>query len=968
MKYIGFDAESWLIARGRIAPRLVCFSWCDGATKWVEEADKAILTLEKYLRDPDVVLVSHNLQFDTTVACAYAPPLTRLIFEKYRAGLFRCTKIRQILIDIALGEFQFKYEDDGSITPQRYDLDSLCGRYGLPRLDKSGDSHRLRYWELDGIPAEQYPAAAYDYAADDAEAHLNLFLRQRGGQYIVNELDQCRQAFALQLTSCRGLRTDKAKVDEIERQLTIEAVALKEKMAGYGIFREDGTKDTTVLKNMVAQAFERIGLPVPTTDKGNIKTDADTLKLSGDDTLIALGDGQGPLKLLNTFVPTIKAAVDVPLIPGYEVMIVTGRTSSKNPIKQKKGEPKMGCNIQQLPRDRRDEKGNIILGIRNCFIPRKGFDFVSCDYSIAELRTLAEVHYQSYGTSALRQWFLDDIDPHLVMAADLLGKSLEWITENQKNPEHKKEIKDARTFAKCFHPDTEILTPEGWKKIDHLTLGDKVAAVYPDTNGSVLVWEKPTQLTDRFSEELVHLKNEGINLRVTPDHRMLAFQKNQAEGSTEIIFEDCSPEELNKKRGWLNAAVSESETLEVDERTLRLAVATQADGSFSGNRIRFGFTRERKIKRMNELFGFAYTIHKNGKNPDVTHYSIPPEPTAQVKALLDEKKFPWWWLKLSRRCREIVLEEARFWDSSTSQRGVAYSFVSVVRQNVEVLQALAAMTGLKTRLVIESRGKYPDAFKLTVRTKGDSRGGNVTSSRQKYNDRVVCLSVPSSYVLVRDGGVPVVTGQCGNFGVPGGLGEESLVDYARTNFNAILSRQQAQNIISTFHKNIPEQRRVFEDVKQKIGPTGGTVTQVLGQPIVHGRRSFTQACNLLFQGSVAQIAKEALWRVVWECYLGDDGWGGKPNPLPSSLYGSFPVAFVHDELILEVPNTDRRERHNACMCLSFIMEQAAAEVHPNVPPKAPPALMTEWTKEAEPMFDSDGFLIPWFDEKKAKAA
>lgn len=653
MKYIGVDTETHLISRGVLAPRLVCASFCDSKTKWVEDAVVAVVTLEKYLDDPEIVLVIHNAQFDMVVFCAYAPHLTRKIFEAYKSNRIRCTKIRQILFDIANGEFQFKYEDDGTITPQRYGLDNLCERYRLPRLDKTGDSYRLRYSELDGIPAGHYPPEAYDYAADDAEAHLNVFLRQQGGAYVVNEFEQCRQAFALQLTSCRGLRTDKVKVEEIERQLTIEAVALRNKMEAHGIFRSDGTKDTTVLKQLVIDAFTHIGLPVPMTDKGNVKTDADTLKLSGDEILIALGDGQGPLKLLNTFVPTIKAAVDVPLIPGYEVMIVTGRTSSKNPMKQKKGEPKMGCNIQQLPRDRRDKDGKVILGIRNCFIPREGYDFCSCDYSVAELRTLAQVHYQSYGTSALRDWFIAGVDPHLVMAAALMGKSFDWVRANVRHPDFKGDIKDARTMGKIA-----------------------------------------------------------------------------------------------------------------------------------------------------------------------------------------------------------------------------------------------------------------------------------------------------------------------NFGIPGGLGEESLIEFARTSYGKTMTRDEARGLISTFHQNVPEQKMVFRDIKTKIGPTEGTIAQVLGQPIVHGRRTFTKGCNLLFQGSVAQIAKEALWRVTWECYLGDDGWKQSPEWQNSPLYGSFVVAFIHDELILEIPNDDVPLRHEAAYRCAAVMIEAAVEIHPDVPAVVEPALMsrkTGWDKNAEPAFDANDWLVP-FDE------
>lgn len=659
LQTVGFDTETFRIDVGRLAPRMVCASFADEKREWVEEAPKAIETLRAYLKDDNVLLVGHNLAFDTAVICAYDDSLTKLVFHKYRKGLFACTKIRQMLQDIAVGQLYGSYEDDGSWTPKRYGLADLCIRYDLPQLDKSGDSFRLRYWELDGVPAAQYPPEAYQYAARDAGSTRDVFMKQGGLREIIGEKANTRAHFALQLSSVWGIRTDPVKAAELERQLTIEADAVRAKLAASGIFRADGTKDTKVLKQLVVEAFAKQGLEAPLTDKGAVKCDADTLNLSGDELLQALGEGGGPMKLLNTYVPIIKLGTRVPLQPGYEVLVVTGRTSSKSPTKKgKKGTmvyvvlqdgtsfwieaAAIGLNIQNLPRDRRDADGNVILGIRHCYVPRTGFLYCSTDYSVAELRALGEVHYRLFGQSALKDAFDKGIDPHMVMASYILDWSLEETLEKANTPE----VKDARQFAKIA-----------------------------------------------------------------------------------------------------------------------------------------------------------------------------------------------------------------------------------------------------------------------------------------------------------------------DFGLPGGLGANSLVDFARTSYGVTLTVERAKELIALFHKAWPEMRPYFEYINGLVQGGEGTIEQLIGEPMLHGGRTYTQACNLLFQGAVAQVAKEATWRVQWECYVGEEYDTGKP----SALHGSRTVAMVHDELILEVPipKADKAGRRQA-----KVMVDVMDEYFVHVKGAAEPALCTYWDKDMKLVENEKGELVPW--ERKNK--
>ncbi len=69
-------------------------------------------------------------------------------------------------------------------------------------------------------------------------------------------------------------------------------------------------------------------------------------------------------------------------------------------------------NLQNPPR-----KG----GVRECFVPRPGFYYAFCDYSFIELCTLAQTCLEWFGWSAMAEAINAGLDPHLDMAASMLG-------------------------------------------------------------------------------------------------------------------------------------------------------------------------------------------------------------------------------------------------------------------------------------------------------------------------------------------------------------------------------------------------------------------------------------------------------------------------------------------------------------------------------------------------------------------
>ena len=79
----------------------------------------------------------------------------------------------------------------------------------------------------------------------------------------------------------------------------------------------------------------------------------------------------------------------------------------------------------------------------------------------------------------------------------------------------------------------------------------------------------------------------------------------------------------------------------------------------------------------------------------------------------------------------------------------------------------------------------------------------------------------------------------------------------------------------------------------------------------------------------------------------------------SPMYGFRPVAFIHDEILLEGP-VDRAR--GAAKRLEDVMISEMQKWTPNIPTKADAHLMEKWYKDAEPVYDEDGQLLIWEPE------
>jgi DNA polymerase I-like protein with 3'-5' exonuclease and polymerase domains len=182
-----------------------------------------------------------------------------------------------------------------------------------------------------------------------------------------------------------------------------------------------------------------------------------------------------------------------------------------------------------------------------------------------------------------------------------------------------------------------------------------------------------------------------------------------------------------------------------------------------------------------------------------------------------------------------------------------------------------------------------------------------------------------------------------NFGFPVGMSPKTFVRKCHVD-GIELTLDEAEHLRAEWLRQWPEMSAYFRAVKDMLRTSGGRVEQLVSGR-VRGECEFTVGANTLFQGLAADASKNALYEVVKTTTLGT-----------GDLAGSFPVLFVHDEIIIEAPVDTASE---AAEELARVMEAAMAEVCPDVPARASATLMSRWSKKAQAIRDGEGRLIPW---------
>lgn len=194
-----------------------------------------------------------------------------------------------------------------------------------------------------------------------------------------------------------------------------------------------------------------------------------------------------------------------------------------------------------------------------------------------------------------------------------------------------------------------------------------------------------------------------------------------------------------------------------------------------------------------------------------------------------------------------------------------------------------------------------------------------------------------------------------NFGLPGGLGKKTFIDYAKNGYGVVISEDEVKNVFDSFFSTFPDVRAYLDFIPDLIKHDKYITFYECKQLFTDRVRNVSQsnycsACNTFFQGLAGDGIKRAIIETFNACWFYEK----------SLVYGCEPAMVIHDEIIFQIPE-DENMSEKAKM-LAGIMEDTMSKLLVDVTNiEAEPALMRRWDKKAKPVYNDNGDLLIWED-------
>lgn len=326
---------------------------------------------------------------------------------------------------------------------------------------------------------------------------------------------------------------------------------------------------------------------------------------------------------------------------------------------------------------------------------------------------------------------------------------------------------NGRSSAKdmnCFSGDTEVLTPNGWVSFKNLNSNDLIAQYTPDTKSIEFI--KPLNYIQK-EDTLLHISNTQIDLKVTPDHRCLLRSNFRGKEVTRDILAKDYP-----LTGYqhIHSGIYSGKGLAETDDFIRLLVTTQADGSYRAQSIEYSFTKERKIKRLRDILDnikAAYTETVDSQNR-TRFYLTDINLVYKIRELMPNKIFKSWILDLNQEQLQLFCKESLLWDgcdlsSRDKSRKSIGEYCSTIKENSEWVQIAWSLIGHRALLKeVDRRGidvKGSLSYRVYITNTDYSHIDNRVMTDIGVS-KTYCVSVPSSYIMIRSNGKVSISGQC----------------------------------------------------------------------------------------------------------------------------------------------------------------------------------------------------------------
>lgn len=312
-------------------------------------------------------------------------------------------------------------------------------------------------------------------------------------------------------------------------------------------------------------------------------------------------------------------------------------------------------------------------------------------------------------------------------------------------------------WAACLTGDHEVLTPNGWVRIDAWR-GGPIACWQPNESVAFAAAERTCR---EYDGELVGFEHKRISQLATPNHDMPTWSNYTGR------FEKRPVTDINAShRLPVTGHLKIQNHIERDY--LRVLVMVQADGHFqdAGRALRLSFTKTRKIERCRRLLrqaGIMFVERENGRRRD---FQIFCRHMPLWLRMFSSKTFGPWLFDCDGG---TFFDELQYWDSYKDPRNPCDSFqyCTTNKENADVVQAFAHLTGrVATHRVRrrEAGSDWSDVHYLQIWGSSSNRvelRPRTNICFRPYSGDVYCARTATGFFLVRRNGKVWVTGNSG---------------------------------------------------------------------------------------------------------------------------------------------------------------------------------------------------------------
>ena len=488
---IGIDYETFPISKEYPYPRPVCLSTASSVSTKLLVGDGEISAYLNTILDH--TLIAHNATFECGVTYTWYPHLRPKLFKAISEGRVICTQILQQLLNARLEKALLKTSLAACVS-HYFNVD-------LSESKTNPDSWRLRYQELVDVPKEDWPQEAIDYSIMDSVWAFKLY--RELSKHKIDYRRAMEASFYLNMIGKIGLRVNNDRVLQLEREVYEKINPCYETLIKEGFCTKTATaRPKKNLKKLTEYVQSTIKEPL-ITPKGNVRTDKEALikyQLEMPDSQIytSFQEINEYDKILTAYVKNLKNQKVI--FTDYSTAKSTGRTSSFS----SKLYPSV--NIQQMPR----KVPGVTYDVRNCFIPREGYQIVSIDYAGLELASTAHRLYKTFGQSDMRDLLNSGntpVDLHSMLAARIMSLKSTVKVTYEYFIAHKKEPEYARMRQLCKAINLGFPGGIGYDTMRHILLQNGIQTKY-----EILVRGKSKEA---LTPSLLSFKRQEPNLRLS---------------------------------------------------------------------------------------------------------------------------------------------------------------------------------------------------------------------------------------------------------------------------------------------------------------------------------------------------------------------------------------------------------------------------------------------------------------------